>query len=74
MLRKKLVMPLLLVTLVALMGSSINCAAKHMSPMPEPIYGKDIIRVSENQVVPFNGTLFSDFYLNSYLQWKDDGK
>lgn len=51
-----------------------SCAAKHL-PMPEPVYGVDIVNLTVNQEAPFNGVEMSPFYLNSYLQWKceDEG-
>jgi hypothetical protein len=48
--------------------SSTACAGKNP---PMPVYGVDIKAVNAGEVVPFKGTLFSDFYLNKYLQWKD---
>ena len=44
------------------------CAVKHP---PMPVYGVDIKAVNAGEVAPFKGTLFSDFYLEQYLQWKD---
>lgn len=48
-----------------------GCGSKHI-PMPEPVYGRDILRVDKNMEVPFKGTLFSDYYLDHYLQWKNN--
>jgi hypothetical protein len=45
-----------------------SCAVKHP---PSPVYGVDIKAVAVGEPAPFKGTLFSDFYLNRYLQWKD---
>lgn len=45
-----------------------GCA--HKSP-PSPVIGVDIISVSKGDSAPFTGTLFSPFYLDNYLQWKD---
>ena len=53
----------------------ISCGSKHIEThMPEPVYGKDIIELQENQVAPFKGTLFGVNYLDDYLQWKDQNK
>lgn len=64
----------MLFTAVMFLGSTLlfnSCAANH-PPMPEPIYGRDIITLNALQPAPFKGTLFSDFYLNEYLQWKNN--
>lgn len=58
----------LLVMLVVCIVSLTGCAGKHP---PMPVYGVDIKAVNAGEVVPFKGTLFSDFYLEQYLQWKD---
>lgn len=56
--------------LVILTVWSCGCAAKKIKPMPEPIYGKDIVDLRQGQIAPFDGAEFSPFYLNSYLEWK----
>jgi hypothetical protein len=61
-------MRLLLPMLVVCIVSSTGCGVKHP---PMPVYGVDIKAVNAGEVVPFKGTLFSDFYLEQYLQWKD---
>jgi hypothetical protein len=45
-----------------------NCASKRA---PVPVIGVDIMSVKAGDKVLFDGTLFSSFYLNEYLQWKD---
>jgi uncharacterized lipoprotein YmbA len=58
-------------TLGMLLGSMLlltGCASKHM---PVPVYGVDIVQVQKGTEAPFTGTLFSPFYLDNYLQWKD---
>lgn len=48
-----------------------SCASKHVATLPPaPVMGKDIERLKKGDIANFEGTLFSDFYLNSYLQWK----
>lgn len=59
----------LVVILVLLIALFSGCVVKHI-PMPMPVVGIDIARVSVGQVVPFNGTIMSDYYLNEYLQYK----
>ncbi len=65
----------LLGTLAILTLLSSGCGAKHV-PMPEPVYGKDIINMEIGNPAPFKGIEFSPGYLNDYLQWKcsDEGK
>lgn len=52
-----------------------GCAAKHIS-MPNPVVGVDIAQVEKGQPSPINGIVFSQYYLNQYLQWdcKDQGR
>ena len=66
-------MPLSVAMLLVLTVWCSSCAVKHLPPAP--IIGIDIAVVHNGQEVPFNGTLFSESYLNSYLQWKckDEG-
>ena len=59
----------ILVVSTLLLGA---CAAKHVVSKPFPVVGVDIIEVYKGQEVPFNGTLFSPYYLNEYLQWKNN--
>jgi len=56
------------VILLACILLSTGCGVKHP---PSPVYGVDIKAVNAGDPAPFKGTLFSDFYLNEYLQWKD---
>lgn len=75
MLSTKLAMLWLVGTFLTSTVLLTSCAAKHL-PMPEPVYGVDIIKLATNEAAPFNGVEMSPFYLNSYLQWKctDEGK
>lgn len=65
-----------LVTLLAVgmyLGSIVlfsSCASKHISKAPAPVIGVDIVELHKDDIVQFNGTEFSPFYLNEYLQWK----
>jgi hypothetical protein len=54
---------------LALMLLFSGCASKHLPPAP--VIGVDIAQVEKGADAPFNGTLFSPFYLEEYLQWKD---
>ena len=65
---KPSVIPWQAVMLVALTALLTSCAVKHLAPAP--VVGIDIAQVSQGQIAPFNGTLFSPYYLNEYLQWK----
>ena len=56
------------VILLAYILSSTACAVRHP---PAPVIGVDIMQVKAGDKVIFDGTLFSPFYLNEYLQWKD---
>ena len=57
---------LLSVTLVS------SCSCQHIATLPPaPVVGVDIAQVKKGDIVPFNGTEFSPFYLNEYLQWKN---
>lgn len=50
-----------------------NCASKHIATLPPaPVVGVDIVELHKGDVVQFNGTEFSPFYLNQYLQWKNN--
>lgn len=62
------------VILLALTVWCSSCAAKHLA-MPMPVIGVDIVNDNVGQTVPFNGILFSPYYLNEYMQWKcsDEG-
>lgn len=68
-------MRLALAILVLSMLPLCACAVKHVA-MPQPVIGVDIIQVNKGDVAQFNGTEFSPYYLNQYLQWKctDQGK
>ena len=46
------------------------CSAKHLPP--QPITGMDIQFLHKGDIVPFNGVEFSPYYLNEYLQWKNN--
>jgi hypothetical protein len=59
-----------LVMFLALTLSFSGCASKRI-PLPAPVYGVDIVAVEKGSPAPFSGTLFSPFYLDNYLQWKD---
>lgn len=61
-------MPLKLAILVLCTISLIGCAA---SNPPSPVYGVDILAIEKGVPAPYNGTLFSDFYLDKYLEWKE---
>lgn len=58
------ILAILLVYTLLLTG----CASKRA---PVPVIGVDIMSVKAGDKVIFDGTLFSPFYLNEYLQWKD---
>lgn len=59
----------MLVLSTLLLGS---CAAKKISALPPaPVIGVDIIQLNKGDIAQFNGTEFSPFYLNEYLQWKN---
>lgn len=45
-----------------------SCAAKHLAPAP--VVGVDIVALHKGDSAPFEGTEFSPFYLNEYLQYK----
>jgi hypothetical protein len=47
-----------------LTGCAVNNA-------PAPVIGVDIARVEKGAVAPFSGTIFSPFYLERYLMWKE---
>jgi hypothetical protein len=64
-------MPLKVKMLVASMLLLIGCASKHP---PAPVVGVDILSVQAGSHAPFSGMLFSPFYLENYLQWKDTNK
>lgn len=64
-------MQYLVVMSLGLMLLYNGCASKHI-PMPEPVIGVDIVQLNKGDIVQFNGTEFSPFYLNEYLQWKND--
>lgn len=77
-------MRLLPVIYLALIVLCSSCAAKHL-PLPEPVYGVDIQKVTRsfggfislnNDANSYDGIFFSNEYLNDYLQWKcaDQGK
>lgn len=55
----------------------MGCASKKVTTLPPaPVIGVDIVQLNEDDIAPFDGTLFSPFYLTEYLQWKckDEGK
>lgn len=56
------------VIFLACILSSTACGVRHP---PAPVVGVDIIQVKAGDKAPFDGTIFSPFYLNEYLQWKD---
>jgi hypothetical protein len=60
-------MRLLQVIFLGSMLSLIGCATKITA---NPVLGMDMVRVEKGQPAPISGTLFSDFYLERYLQWK----
>lgn len=60
----------LVVTLAVLMPLLCGCANKR--PMPMPVVGVDIATVQKGEICPITGTVFSPFYLNEFLQWKED--
>ena len=45
-----------------------SCVAKKLAPAP--VIGVDIAHLNKGDSAQFNGTEFSPFYLNEYLQWK----
>lgn len=59
----------LLVPLVLSMQLLWGCAAKHLPP--SPVLGVDIVGLNKGDVAPFNGIEFSPYYLDQYLQWKN---
>lgn len=61
-------MRFIVVTFLVLIPLFSSCAHK---PAPAPVIGVDIMQVKAGDKVIFDGTLFSPFYLNEYLQWKD---
>jgi len=61
-------MRLYLVILVLSITASIGCARNNP---PSPVYGVDILAIDKGDVAPYKGTLFSDFYLDKYLEWKE---
>jgi hypothetical protein len=61
-------MPLRLVMLAVYMIVLIGCAANNP---PAPVIGADIAQVKKGDIAPFNGTIFSPFYLDKYLEWKE---
>lgn len=76
MLKKKLMTLLTAVMLAGSIMSFNGCAAGKHEPLPEPVYGRDIVQLAKDVPAPFEGTLFSNFYLQKYLEWKctDQGK
>lgn len=72
MLKKKLPTLLLLAILLGSTLLSTGCGIKRLPPAP--VVGVDISAVKKGEAAPFDGTLFSPFYLNNYLQWKEDTK
>lgn len=61
-------MRLIAVMCLALIPLFSSCAHRHA---PAPVIGVDIMQVKAGDKCVFDGTLFSPFYLNEYLQWKD---
>lgn len=59
----------LAVMLLILMPVSSGCASNR--PMPMPVVGVDIATVQKGEICPITGTVFSPFYLNEFLQWKE---
>lgn len=66
-------MRFLVVMLLVSMPLLCGCGNKHL-PKPMPVYGIDIQDVKKGEATPFDGIVFSPFYLNEYLQWKDTTK
>ena len=58
-------------TAVMCLGSMLLFSSCAHKPAPAPVIGVDIMSVKAGDKVLFDGTLFSPFYLNEYLQWKD---
>ena len=58
-------------TAVILVGLTLLFSGCITSRPPAPVLGEDIAQVKKGGVVPFSGTIFSPFYLNEYLQWKE---
>ena len=56
---------------VMLLASTVLFSSCAHRPAPAPVIGVDIMQVKTGDKVIFDGTLFSPFYLNEYLQWKD---
>lgn len=62
-------MPLIVVIFLLLTIWSTSCAVKHL-PLPSPVIGLDITTIKKGEISPFDGTLFSNRYLDDYLQWR----
>lgn len=54
-----------------LLGYTLLLTGCAVNNPPSPVYGVDIVAVEKGAVAPFSGTIFSPFYLDRYLQWKD---
>jgi hypothetical protein len=55
-------------TLLLILCASSGCATTHP---PAPLVGVDIVSIEKGAVAPISGTIFSPFYLERYLQWKE---
>lgn len=56
------------------LGSMLLLTGCAVNNPPAPVVGVDIAQVKKGDAAPFSGTIFSPFYLNEYLQWKDRGR
>ena len=57
--------------LVILAGSTLGLTGCVSTNPPAPVIGVDIVQVKKGEVAPFSGTIFSPFYLDRYLEWKE---
>lgn len=65
-------MRLLQVVFLGFMLSLTLYGCASTKPTANPVLGLDLVRVEKGEPAPISGTLFSDFYLERYLQWKQD--
>lgn len=61
----------MLLVLVMLAGSMTALTGCAVNNPPAPVIGADIAQVKKGEVAPFSGTIFSPFYLEKYLEWKE---